>query len=50
MASKHPRGVFLPVKNLHFTKDKKGIKVAARVGKLSGKELDRLISFLKQLR
>jgi|HubBroStandDraft_1064217.scaffolds.fasta_scaffold1658108_1 hypothetical protein len=47
--AKGPRGVYLRVKNLHFTKDKNGVKVSARVGKLSNKELKRLIAFFKHL-
>jgi hypothetical protein len=50
MACNKPAGVFLPVKNLHFIKDEKGVKVSARCGKPSRKELDRLISFLRKLR
>jgi hypothetical protein len=50
MASKAPRGVYLRVKNLHFTKDKRGVKVAARVGRLSAAELKRLVTFLEHLR
>jgi hypothetical protein len=49
MASKNPRGVFLPVRNLHFIKDKKGVKVSARCGRLSPKKLRQLIRFLKEL-
>ena len=50
MARNKPSGVYLPVKNLHFIKDKKGVKISARCGKLSRKELNRLISFLGKLR
>jgi hypothetical protein len=50
MARNKPSGVYLPVKNLHFIKDKKGVKISARCGKLSRMELNRLISFLGKLR
>jgi hypothetical protein len=50
MAHKKPAGVYLPAKHLHFVKDKRGVKVSVRCGKLSTKKLDQLISFLKQLR
>ena len=49
VARNKPRGVFLPVKHLHFIKDKKGVKVSARIGKLSAAELKRLIAFFKHL-
>jgi hypothetical protein len=51
MASKKaPRGVYLHVKNLHFTKDKLGVRVSARVGKLPAADLKRLIAFFEHLR
>jgi hypothetical protein len=34
VARNKPAGVYLPVKNLHFIKDKKGVKVSARCGSL----------------
>jgi hypothetical protein len=43
MARNKPAGVFLSVKNLHFTKDKKGIKLAVR---LPVKELLHLRRFI----
>jgi hypothetical protein len=49
MARNKPAGVFLPVKNLHFIKDKKGVKVSARCGSLSPKKLRQLIRFLEHL-
>ena len=48
--AKAPRGVYLPVKDLHFIKDKKGVKVSARFGSVSRKKLDQLIRFFKQVR
>jgi hypothetical protein len=50
VAHNKPPGVYLPVKNLHFIKDKNGVKVSARCGKLSRKELNRLIRFLEKLK
>jgi hypothetical protein len=42
--------VSLPVKNLHFIKDKKGVKVSARCGSLTSKKLKQLMRFLEHLR
>jgi len=50
MARNKPAGVFLPVKHLHFIKDKKGVKVSARCGSLSPKKIDQLIRFLNRVR
>ena len=50
MARKDPPGVYLPVKNLHFMKDKRGVKVSARCGTLSHKKLKQLIRFLEHVR
>jgi hypothetical protein len=43
MARNKPAGVFLSVKNLHFTKDKKGIKITVRI---PVKELPHLRHFI----
>jgi len=46
MARNRPAGVYLPVKNLHVTKDEKGIKLAVR---LNVKELIRLRQFIDRV-
>jgi hypothetical protein len=50
MASKAPRGVYLPAKNLHFIKDKDGVRVDVRWGKVSAEKLKQLKRFLEHLR